>query len=857
MLSIAGASSATAAPSIKPKLTATATATAVRPTLGSLSIPEAKASWTGAGNFDNTSNLNTVRLTTAPSGAATMTIDDTASGNTTATLAVPATGVGVTAGTDDSSIRFNVDTAGAYAGSIANGTDTVSFSFTTAGAPTSMTLTPATQTLLVGAVATVTVTLKDAAGNTTQPQTVDSVTLVSSGDDTVSTSPLTGAKGGALQYGVVDDTIATQSAGTSTLTATPLGTLPGSGVTAATATLVKAGAVSVTPATSVKVTTPTNAISTPANTDDTVDRTVAVQTGTSTVVLTIDDTTGNAAGSQLRFKLTPIAGGTVTVGGQSGSSTSALFVDVTTSSTRTASITATLSGTALLAGSASLTVKQVDVLDANLTSGAGIVVNQTAAAVSDTTITVSPDDSVVAKLGDSIPVTVTVADQFGNLQSGWVVAASRGTSVPGTFLNQATTNASGEATVTVTSLAGSTAPKLEQYSFNATPTIGSAVPVNNALQVTYTATGEIASLSVAGLGGTVVSPTSVTNTTTAVVTAPLVTVPFGGTASTISAQSFTVATGANVAGGAAGQVAAFQATPSTLTPITASVPIGSTGVFVSTTPSTLWSAGKSTVTVGADDTVYVFGTQAGLHNVTFTAGGRSVTIPVKVQTSMDAAYNVAITPKAQELAVGAIGTATVKVTDVFGNAVASATGGSGDDTGQVTVTASGAVLLAGFNTQQNFVTNASGEATVTIIAGNAPGAATLTVTPKVGTATPAWQTAYTPPTGAPAPVLSDAALIAVGAGPDTKSITIVGERTTVSGRSGIIVDGIVTGIEDGKTVVPYIRFPGQTTFTAGSARPEITDGEFVWQRKTGKRVTVYVTNDDGDVRSNRVTIQTS
>ena len=91
----------------------------------------------------------------------------------------------------------------------------------------------------------------------------------------------------------------------------------------------------------------------------------------------------------------------------------------------------------------------------------------------------------------------------------------------------------------------------------------------------------------------------------------------------------------------------------------------------------------------------------------------------------------------------------------------------------------------------------------------------------------------------------------------TKSIVITGERATVSGRSGIMVDGIVTGIEDGKTVVPYIRFPGQTTFTAGSARPEITDGEFVWQRKTGKRVTVYVTNDDGDVRSNRVTIQTS
>jgi hypothetical protein len=99
--------------------------------------------------------------------------------------------------------------------------------------------------------------------------------------------------------------------------------------------------------------------------------------------------------------------------------------------------------------------------------------------------------------------------------------------------------------------------------------------------------------------------------------------------------------------------------------------------------------------------------------------------------------------------------------------------------------------------------------------------------------------------------------VTVSDAPATKSIVIVGERTTVSGKSGILVDGVVTGIEDGKTVVPYIRFPGETTFTAGTARPEITDGEFMWQRKTGKRVTVYVTNDDGDVTSNRVTIQTS
>ena len=41
--------------------------------------------------------------------------------------------------------------------------------------------------------------------------------------------------------------------------------------------------------------------------------------------------------------------------------------------------------------------------------------------------------------------------------------------------------------------------------------------------------------------------------------------------------------------------------------------------------------------------------------------------------------------------------------------------------------------------------------------------------------------------------------------------------------------------------------------------PEITASTFIWRRQTGKRVTFYATNDnyDGDIRSNRVTNQTS
>ena len=92
---------------------------------------------------------------------------------------------------------------------------------------------------------------------------------------------------------------------------------------------------------------------------------------------------------------------------------------------------------------------------------------------------------------------------------------------------------------------------------------------------------------------------------------------------------------------------------------------------------------------------------------------------------------------------------------------------------------------------------------------------------------------------------------------ESKSITITGERTTVSGEPGIIVNGTTTGFKKGGPVVPYFRFPGETTFTAGSARPEMgADGSFSWSRKTGKEIVVYVTSVNGSDVSNRVTIAT-
>ncbi len=78
------------------------------------------------------------------------------------------------------------------------------------------------------------------------------------------------------------------------------------------------------------------------------------------------------------------------------------------------------------------------------------------------------------------------------------------------------------------------------------------------------------------------------------------------------------------------------------------------------------------------------------------------------------------------------------------------------------------------------------------------------------------------------------------------SILISGSRT----GSTIQVDG--TTIDLTGTVTPWVKLPGQTTFTEGSARPTITDNAFTWSRKTAKGIQVYFTHDT--VKSNTITI---
>ena len=91
-----------------------------------------------------------------------------------------------------------------------------------------------------------------------------------------------------------------------------------------------------------------------------------------------------------------------------------------------------------------------------------------------------------------------------------------------------------------------------------------------------------------------------------------------------------------------------------------------------------------------------------------------------------------------------------------------------------------------------------------------------------------------------------------------QSITIQCERTTVSGKPGLKCVGETKGFSSGTTVVPYFRFPGQTSNNQAPARPEISSlGNFEWSRKTGKRIYVYFMSADGSVTSNRVTVEAS
>ena len=78
------------------------------------------------------------------------------------------------------------------------------------------------------------------------------------------------------------------------------------------------------------------------------------------------------------------------------------------------------------------------------------------------------------------------------------------------------------------------------------------------------------------------------------------------------------------------------------------------------------------------------------------------------------------------------------------------------------------------------------------------------------------------------------------------SILITGSRD----GSTIRVDGTTTDLTG--NVTPWVKFPGQTRYTEGTARPVITDNAFAWSRNANKKAYVYFAHDA--IKSNTVVI---
>ena len=72
----------------------------------------------------------------------------------------------------------------------------------------------------------------------------------------------------------------------------------------------------------------------------------------------------------------------------------------------------------------------------------------------------------------------------------------------------------------------------------------------------------------------------------------------------------------------------------------------------------------------------------------------------------------------------------------------------------------------------------------------------------------------------------------------------------------ITVTGTSTGLGMGAVLQPWVRLADMASFSQGSASILVSmDGTFDWERRTGKKMAVYVATPDGLLKSNTVTIQ--
>ena len=763
--------------------------------------PYARVSWTSTAIMTSTDTV-TVTLTSAPTAAATVKIV----ANTSIGAARGAFGAEDQAGEDSltvtdigtdmvyggadvaaagtASLGIQADVAGFYRGTITTTTgggsanDTVSFSFTTRGKAVSYTAAVSAASVQPGGTSTLTVTLLDANGFTTQPQAVDTVAYAATSGTFSPASPFTLVDGSAtatervatssLYDGVATAvfTAANTENTVSTITVTPAGTLGSLAATVLTVTT-DATTVTTTAVTAYAVTAPADRAAQTGTIDTTDDGTAAniltttVRTGTTTV--TVSASSGAAAGSTLRFSAVASAG---TVNGVSTAVTP-LYTTGTVSSLGKVALTYTLAGNATLLGQ-TLTINQV-LVNNDVIASTKLVVTQTAAAAAAGTITNSVGANLVRTLGTTTSVDVTVEDQFGeNLGAGWTVQSFRSS----TLLSTGTTNASGVATVTISPLSTVVTGGTETYSYKASRPGIAEITATGTTIVTYTTTGGITSMSSAIAGQAVTVVTPVLHTSAAQTVLPAVSVVTAGYASdAVGTGVYAVSTG--VLSGTAGYADAVQITttnvPANSTTYTADAGSALCSAAVFAAELCDWNVGVSTITVAAGASVYVYATTTGVHTITATSGDKTTTMKLYGYNLETDYYTVSATSESTSITTGQTGVVTLNVKDVFGNVVDTASG-------LLTATASGKVRLAGQALTQEMATGVDGTFSFTVLADATAGSGTITIAPTT-TGANAWGASYVAPTGAAAPV---------------KSVTLT---FTVTGATLKTVDDVATAVE--------------------------------------------------------------
>ena len=420
-----------------------------------------------------------------------------------------------------------------------------------------------------------------------------------------------------------------------------------------------------------------------------------------------------------------------------------------------------------------------------------------------------------------------------------------------TIAAQGVTSAAGTATATIPApAAGTTTATYKIVVTTADATTGAIASPLTAylLSVTYTASGSPASINLTSGSSSLVPSETNTNVY------PPSNSPTGTTPAVSSATASAQTTG--------DYMTLVAALPSGVNDVITFT--GSEGVLLASSVSGGFNVnlGKTSLSVGTSGslaTVYVLGTKTGVATVTATAGtttssGKFTVTPAKAAGARTITLTAPTTMKSGDYVQG-----TVKVTDGYGNPVYASSLNGGVFSSAIGVTTSGPLSIqsgASFTT-----TTASGETPILLFAPTGlQGAGTVTVAAPVSlsqltTAAGVAIAKDIPIVGWPIATPTASTPVVVSGGASSKTILIVGERGTVSGKPGIIVDGSTTGFDAGATVKPWVRFPGQTEYTAGSARPAIkAAGDFTWQRKTGKKTYVYFTSDDDVVKSNRIII---